>query len=106
MLTVVAVPVPGSWLFSLLDPFHFTTCVDVDTELEKIREQRLKELKEKSMQKREQLSLGHGEYRCDYFSCLVLVVLFIYIRTLREVVLSSQNQRICLRKRRSLHRQP
>jgi hypothetical protein len=32
-------------------------------ELEKIREARLKELKEKTMQKREQLSLGHGEFR-------------------------------------------
>ena len=35
----------------------------VAAELDKIREARLKELKEKTMQKREQLSLGHGEYR-------------------------------------------
>lgn len=34
-----------------------------DPELDKIREARLKELKEKSLAKREQLSLGHGEYR-------------------------------------------
>ena len=35
-----------------------------DPELDKIRQQRLLELKEKQSKRKEHLSLGHGEYRC------------------------------------------